>query len=466
MLLASPSFLIFLGVVFFLYWPVSRNRRLGLSVVLLANCFFYARWHPVYLLLIPIAATLDFLLAIGISRSTRRAVKRRYLACSLLVNLGLMASLKYIPFLLENFAGVSHEAAGRWHWSLPLGLSFYAFQSLTYTIDVYRRDFQPTRNWLAYLSSVSFFPTTLAGPITRIADLLPQMERADRALLPADGGRAIFLIGLGLAKKYLIADYLGENLVNRVFDLPNLYSGFEVLVGVYAYAAQLYYDFSGYTDIAMGAAMLVGIRLPGNFRRPYSAVNIADFWRRWHITLSNWLRDYLYFSLPGLRSRWKAFTYANLVITMVLGGLWHGPNWTFVVWGALHGAGLAFVRWRQTVRGGAATRVPGWLRILITANYVCLGWVFFRSADLAAAFNVLGRIGSLTFSVANIPLEYALVLALGAVMHYFPEGWTERARGAFAAAPAWAQAALVLLLLTAIRYVAASGSVPFIYTRF
>src|SRR5207302_4962355 len=166
-----------------------------------------------------------------------------------------------------------------------------------------------------------------------------------------DGGRALFLIGLGLVKKLLIADYLAESLINRVFDLPKLYSGFEVLVGVYAYAFQLYYDFSGYTDIALGSALLLGIRLPVNFNRPYAAENIADFWRRWHISLSNWLRDYLYFSLPGLRSPWKIFTYMNLVITMAIGGLWHGANWTFLIWGLIHGVGLGFTRWLQVLRG-------------------------------------------------------------------------------------------------------------------
>ena len=466
MLLSSPSFLIFLGAVFFLYWPASRNRRLALAVVVLANCYFYARWHPIYLLLIPAAASIDYLLAFGISRSETRAARKSYLAGSLLLNLGLLASLKYVPFFLENFTGLSLEAAAKWHWSLPLGLSFYVFQSLTYTLDIYRRHLRPTTNWLAYVASASFFPTTLAGPITRIAELLPQMERTDSEVTPSDCGRAAFLIGLGLAKKYLIADYLGENLVNRVFDLPSLFSGFEVLVAVYAYAAQIYYDFSGYTDIAIGSAMLLGIRLPQNFRRPYGAVNVNDFWRRWHLTLSNWLRDYLYFSLPGLRSKWKVFAYTNLMITMVIAGLWHGPSWTFVIWGALHGAGLVVVRLLQAMRKGAAPRLPVWSRVVITLHFVCFGWIFFRSADLATAFAILDRIGSLTFATANIRPEYALVLVLAFALHYLPEGWTLSVRETFAAAPAWAQAVVIFLVLTAVRYVVASGSAPFIYTRF
>ena len=186
---------------------------------------------------------------------------------------------------------------------LPLSLSFYAFQALTYTIDIYRRDAKPIPNYLVYLSSVTFFPAVFAGPITRVVTLAPQWNWKGVMPPSEEGSRALFLIALGLAKKFLIADYLGTNLVNRVFDLPTLYSGGDVLVAVYAYALQLYYDFSGYSDIAIGSALLLGIRLPANFNAPYRATNIADFWRRWHITFSNWLRDYLYFSLPGKRTR-------------------------------------------------------------------------------------------------------------------------------------------------------------------
>src|SRR5205823_268737 len=206
--------------------------------------------------------------------------------------------------------------------------------------------------------------TTLAGPITRVSSLIDQFEKR-KPLDPADGGRALFLIGMGLMKKLLIADYLSSNLVNRVFDFPTLYTGAETLIAVYAYALQIYYDFSGYTDIAMGSALLLGIKLPPNFNRPYAAENIADFWRRWHISLSNWLRDYLYFSLPGKRS--KIFTYVNLVVTMVIGGLWHGASWNFVIWGALHGVGLAVVRlWQAQFGASKATGLGRYVNIVLT----------------------------------------------------------------------------------------------------
>jgi D-alanyl-lipoteichoic acid acyltransferase DltB (MBOAT superfamily) len=373
-----------------------------------------------------------------------------------------------MPFLLDTYAHWTSTQARTWPWVLPLGLSFYAFQSLTYTIDIYRRDAKPADSYLAYLASASFFPTTLAGPITRISTLLPQWSK--RELLSAeDGGKALFLIGLGLLKKFLIADYLAETLINRVFDLPKLYSGMEVLIGVYGYALQLYYDFSGYTDIAIGSALLLGIKLPINFNRPYAAQSISDFWRRWHISFSNWLRDYLYFSLPGLRSRWKIFTYANLIITMAIGGLWHGASWTFLIWGLWHGTGLAAQRWWQVVRGNPTLSVHPAVRFLkglLTFHFVLLGWIFFRAANLATAWDVFAQIGSGTVSFLNITPGFLLVAAIAAGAHYLPKRWYDWSVLLYSRSPFYAQAAAMALLVVAIQYVGATGAVPFIYNRF
>ena len=270
----------------------------------------------------------------------------------------------------------------------------------------------------------------------------------------------MFLIALGLTKKLLIADFLADNLVNRVFDLPKLYTGAETLIAVYAYALQLYYDFSGYTDIAIGSALLLGIKLPINFNMPYSAENIADFWRRWHISLSNWLRDYLYFSLPGLRSKWKIFTYLNLIVTMVLGGLWHGASWNFVIWGALHGCGLAVTR---AIQGNRKMESGGWRkigRIFLTVNFVCFAWIFFRAPTLEAAGSILSRIASLTISFENISGPVALVMAIAIVGHYFPMKWQDWVVDRFAATPFYAQAAALMLLAVALQYVSAAGVRP------
>jgi D-alanyl-lipoteichoic acid acyltransferase DltB (MBOAT superfamily) len=297
LLLSTSTYFVFLVGIFFLYWSVSRVRALALSVLLFANYFFYARWNLWYLAIIPLASTCDYFIGLGLQATPNRVLRRILVTLSIALNIGLIAFAR--------------------NWKLSITLSFYAFQALTYTIDLYRRDIKATQSYLAHLAAVSFFPTILAGPITRVSVLVEQFEKR-KPLDAADGGRALFLIGLGLIKKLMIADYLAGNLVNRVFDFPNLYTGAENLIAVYSYTLQLYYDFSGYTDIAIGSALLLGIKLPANFNAPYAAHNIADFWRRWHITLSNWLRDYLYFSLPGLRSKWKIFTYTNLLITMVL----------------------------------------------------------------------------------------------------------------------------------------------------
>lgn len=458
MLLSSPAYFTFFACVFFAYWLAIRYRLAGLAVILFANYFFYARWDLLYLILVPAASTVDYFVGLGLARFQRTGVRRTLVAVSVFVNIGLVASLKYLP--LANSA---------WTWTLPLGLSFYAFQSLTYTLDIYRRDAKPTASYLAYLCSSSFFPTTLAGPITRIPTLLLQFEKTGRLLTGEDGGRALFLIGMGLMKKFLIADFLAENLVNRVFDLPKLYSSTEVLFGVYGYAFQLYYDFSGYTDIALGSALLLGIKLPINFNRPYAAENVADFWRRWHISLSNWLRDYLYFSLPGLRSRWKIFTYTNLIITMAIGGLWHGASWTFLIWGALHGIGLAVVRGWQTLRGKRKPSQAWDLRLwrqVLTFHFVAFTWIFFRAGSMQNAFDILGQIGAHTVSVANISSPFLLILAIAVLAHYVPKGWYDFSVRIYIGCPSYVQATAMVLLIIAIQYLAATGAAPFIYTKF
>ncbi len=453
MALTTAAYFIFLVAVFFAYWFAARYRLGALAVIVFANYFFYARWDLVYLAIIPAASTCDYWIGNALDRAANPRVRRLLVTLSILLNVGLMASVKYVPVL---------------PWVLPLALSFYGFQSLTYTIDIYRRDAKPAGSYLAYLASASFFPTTVAGPITRISTLLPQWSKR-QTLTPRDGGRALFLIGLGLIKKLLIADYLAENLVNRVFDLPKLYSGFEVLAGVYGYSLQLYYDFSGYTDIAIGSALLLGITLPRNFNQPYAAQNISDFWRRWHISFSNWLRDYLYFSLPGLRSRWKIFAYLNLVITMVLGGLWHGAGWTFLVWGAWHGIGLAAHRAWQALHGNQKLTLTTGARVLCglaTFHFVLIGWVFFRASSLSTALDIFYQITSFTVSFANITGLYLLVLLIAAAAHFVPKRWYDGALEIYCEIPYYAQAAVIAGITVAIRYIAGSGSAPFIYSRF
>ncbi len=469
MLLSSSIYFVFLAGIFLLYWPLQRWRAASLTVLLFANFYFYAKWDLFYLALIPTAALIDYSIGLGLGASKSQPLRRLLVTLSVVMNLGILATFKYMPFFFSAWAGLAHSKPPAWHWTFPLGISFYCFQSLTYTIDLYRKDGKPVRSLLAHMTAVTFFPTTLSGPITRVLALAPQMEKAGRFLSAEDGGRALFRIGLGLLKKFLIADYLAENFVTRVFDAPNLYTGAETLIAAYAYALQLYYDFSGYSDIAIGSALLLGLKLPENFNRPYQALNISEFWRRWHISLSNWLRDYLYFSLPGLRSKWKIFTYINLFVTMLLGGLWHGASWTFVVWGALHGGALAVHHGFRAARGNPAPSQNPWVRFasrFLTAHFVVFAWIFFRATSIDNALEFLSRIGSLTVSFANVSLPIAVVALIGIIAHYLPKKYSEFCSLLYVRAPFYAQAAVLALLVLAIEYVAITGAAPFLYTKF
>ena len=452
----SAAYFLFVIIVILAYWLVAGWRLARFAVLLAANYFFCARYGLFYLALIPCCSTIDYLAGRGMQSFRNSLVRRGFVGLSLAANLSLLVLSRHMTLFLQPSV---------WDWIFPLSLSFYAFQSLSYTIDIYRKDAPAVSTYLGYMAAASFFPTIQAGPITRPAEILKQLTRKFE-LLPADGSRALFLIVFGLLKKLLIADYLAGNLVNRVFDTPNLYSGMENLAAVYAYSLALYYDFSGYTDIARGCGLLLGVRLPINFDRPYTSVNMTDFWRRWHITFSNWLRDYLYFSLPGKRTR--VWPYLNLVITMVLGGLWHGTTWPFAIWGLLHGSALAVTRRWQAWRGrrpetGWASRA---IRIFCTYQFVCLTWVFFRSPTTAAAIDILKRIGSLTFSVQNVSAGVILVSLVGAAGQFLPKHWYERGVDLFGRTPFYVQAAAMALAVVAIQLLAGRGAAPFVYTRF
>jgi alginate O-acetyltransferase complex protein AlgI len=452
----STSYFLFVAIVFFIYWANSTSLTWRLTVILVFDYFFCSRFGLFYVVLIPACATLDYLIGLALVRSSRPSRRRLLVSCSVLLNVALLVGSRHMGALLGS----------SWDWIFPLGLSFYVFQALTYTLDLYRRDAEPTPSLLAHLSAVAFFPTLQAGPITRVADLVKQFATR-RILTPQDGGRAFFLIGMGLLKKALIADYLAGNLVNRVFDTPKLYSGAEALIAIYAYSLQLYYDFSGYTDIARGVALLFGIRLPLNFDRPYLAANLTEFWRRWHISFSNWLRDYLYFSLPGKRTR--IMPYLGLVITMLLGGLWHGFAWTFAIWGLLHGIALALTRFwltsrRRVNRPVSALRQS--VAILATYHFVCLTWIFFRASSVADALSMLSRVASLTVGLENITVPFALLLLLSSGFLFVKKDWYSTAMETFAASPFYVHAAGLILVAATLQLAGGQAGAPFVYSRF
>ena len=455
MQVSAAPFYVFLVAVCLVYWVTAGSRRLRLGILAAANLFFLAHFSLVYLAL-PLCATADFLIGLGLGRFERQATRRLLVGLSLVVNVGVLATLKTLPLI----------TASRWQWLFPLSLSFYCFQSLTYTIDLYLGEMQPTRSLLNYLSAALFFPSITAGPIPRMRNLLPQLDRPFN-LTSETAGQALLLIGTGLVKKLLIADYLANNLVNRVFDTPALYSSSEILIAVYGYALQLYFDFSGYTDIARGAALLLGIDLPENFRRPYLSVNVAEFWRRWHITFSEWLRDYLFDFFPKRRKYPIAsYSYAFL-LTFMIGGLWHGISWNFLIWGALHGLalGVVFAWKRQRTLPSPAI----WTKLLggiITFNFVCFAWIFFRASTLDNAMAILRGLDAFTWSLGNITPAFAAVLIIAAILHSLPERWFQSAAALAARAPFWVQGVAMAALILIIQTLAGRGSAPFVYGNF
>jgi alginate O-acetyltransferase complex protein AlgI len=465
------AYAVFFGVVFVVAWLLAGRVRVRLWFLLLASYFFYARWDARFLALIFASSSVDWLLGNAIASAPDQRRRKLWLTLTVAMNLGVLGLFKYFDFGVAQMSALLHglgfdppEIALR--LTLPIGISFFTFESMSYVIDVYRRELPPHKSYVEYLTFVAFFPHLVAGPIVRPRDLLPQLSAAPR--FDAElGSRALLLIAIGLLKKVAIGDYLALNLVDRVFDAPLQYSALECYTALVAYAVQIYCDFSGYTDIAIGSAALLGIRFPPNFDSPYKAHNISDFWRRWHISLSTWLRDYLYIPLGGNRHR-RARTYLNLLLTMLLGGLWHGANLTFVVWGALHGCLLAGTRAFQELRKNSAPPSP-LVRaglVLLTFHAVTFCWLFFRAKSLDQALVILGRLATLSTFHPNLDPRLLGVLSVGLVSHYVPERWFQRAFGAFASLPAVAQGVVLLLLALSVREMASLEAVPFVYFQF
>jgi D-alanyl-lipoteichoic acid acyltransferase DltB (MBOAT superfamily) len=459
----SPPYFAFVGIILLGYWLLYGSRTGRMAVLCLANCFFLARYALFLPLMLLAASSVDFALGSALHRlkPSSRFLRFSLVTFSLTMNLGLLAATRILPSYNDS----------HWRWVFPLSLSFYCFQSLSYTIDAYRGNRQTSHNYLTHLAANTLFVSITAGPINRIGDLVKQME-APLFLDRERCSRAMLLISSGLAKKFLIADFLGDNLVNGVFDTPTLYSGGEALVAVFGYSLQLYYDFSGYTDLALGIGELFGLRLPENFHRPYSSLNLREFWKRWHISFSSWIGDYIHnwFLKNLLQSkRWPAMVYLSLILTMLLSGIWHGSGMTFLVWGGLHGLGLAFVRFWYKRKKDEDKEPALWWRFTsgaFTFCYVTFAWIFFRAADLPNALAVLGRIASASWGVSNISVRVVEVLAAGILLHILPEQWFEYGVKQFGRAPFFVQGAAMAGFVTLVLYLAGSSSAPFVYSHF
>ena len=475
MIFSSGTFLLlFLGFSL-VYMLLQRKFNARLLFVTLFSYYFYYKSSGMYFFLLAVVTASDFYIAHAIDRHRdNRKLGKRLVTLSLLIDLGLLGYFKYTNF----FAGMLSQMIGHnfqpWDIFLPVGISFFTFQSMSYTIDVYRGSLKPLPNLLQYAFYVSFFPQLVAGPIVRASDFAPQISKPVRItrMMFAQG---VYFIVIGLFKKAVISDYISLNFVDRIFDNPTLYSGIENLLGVYGYAMQIYCDFSGYSDMAIGIALLLGFHFPINFNAPYRSTSITDFWRRWHISLSTWIRDYIYISLGGNR-KGKVRQYVNLIVTMLLGGLWHGASLNFVFWGGMHGVALALHKYfsQEILHHDRHYEPTGWRKwgsIILTYHFVCLAWIFFRNSTFAGSWLMLQQIFTdfhpeLLFQVLDGYKYIFMLMAFGYVSHYLPDSW----QNGIIRAISKTNVVVCALLITAVIYVViqvkSSGIQPFIYFQF
>jgi D-alanyl-lipoteichoic acid acyltransferase DltB (MBOAT superfamily) len=517
-LFPTVRFALFFCLVLPTSWLLMPRLGRWKAFVLVASFVFYGAWDWRYTFLLAASIVANQIFAVGIQRRIDDdGGRRRWTALAVATNLATLGWFKYAGFLGESAGGLMGALGIDWEPPvpdvlLPIGISFFTFQALSYVIDVSRRRIHPS-TLLDFAVYLSFFPHLVAGPIVRASEFLPQLKTR-RNPRKVQASLALWLIAGGLVKKVVVANYLATEIVDPLFAVPADHGGFVALLGVYAYAIQIYADFSGYTDMAIGLALLMGFQFPQNFDAPYTAASLQDFWHRWHMTLSRWLRDYLYISLGGNR-RGRARTYANLIITMLLGGLWHGAAWTFVIWGLLHGVGLAVERWLDERRGRrepppeppaepatgprpATARADGggdlllaeveaevdaeaavddeprvelspprhvWLRRFLTFQFVCLGWIFFRADSTDTAFEIIGNIVGGSSDDAVNWVVVGLVAAM-LVSQFVPAGTVGRLRTRLARLPLPLQAAGLAAVVLLVDVFGPEGIAPFIYFQF
>jgi alginate O-acetyltransferase complex protein AlgI len=441
----SLTFILFFAVVLALHsapfsWRVKKTN------LLLGSYIFYAAWNPPFVLLLWLSTVVDWVVANKLHIETRQARRKLLLLVSILVNLGMLGYFKYGGFMLENFQalmtslGVAYQPPD-WNIVLPVGISFYTFQTMAYSLDVYLRRAAPAKSFLDFALFVTFFPQLVAGPIVRPTQLIPQF-RLPRIATREQLAWGLGLITLGLFNKIVIADSLLSTAADEVFGAKEMLHPLDAWLGTLAFSGQIFCDFAGYSTTAIGVALCLGFSLPDNFRFPYAAIGFSDFWRRWHISLSSWLRDYLYIPLGGNR-KGSLRTYANLMTTMLLGGLWHGASWTFVVWGGLHGAYLAAERWLTARFGGG----PFWSRwaprlflALLTYFLVNITWVFFRAQDFGTAWRMIDTMLTLNIDGKRVLWTIDVLVVTVVTASMLAAHWFMRNRELYAvvsATPRW-----------------------------
>ena len=471
MLFPTIDFAVFFSIVLVLSWSLPAFELRWKLLILAASYVFYGWWDWHFTFLIALSTLVNWSIGEAVIRSGRATRARRALiAADVVFNLGLLGVFKYYGFFVTSLANALHPlgvpvSVPLLQVVLPVGISFFSFQGLSYVVDLHRGATRRS-SLLDFAVYLSFFPHVVAGPIVRAAEFIPQLRRS-RYERRIDATRALFLIAGGLFKKVVLATFLATNLVDGVFESPQSHSSPEILVAVYGYAVQIWADFSGYTDIAIGCALLLGIRFPDNFNAPYTATSLQDFWHRWHMTLSRWLRDYVYISLGGSRGG-RLRTARNLMITFLLGGLWHGAAWTFVVWGGIHGTGLCIERSCRGLLRRVRVNVPlsGMFSRVLTFHVVCLGWLFFRADSLQTAWQLLGRLVTAHGPAPAVTPAVLLAIGAGIGVQYIPRDAVSRIQvGASRLAPALQGVGLAASLLL-IGGLGPDGVAPFIYFRF
>lgn len=526
-LLFNNGFFVFFFAIFIaLYYSFRNNFKVRRYIFCFFSLYFFYKASGYFVGLVILSAIVDFVLSNAIFRQTNKIKKKALLICSIIFNLGLLFYFKYTNFFISVSNDLFHAGFNPLNILLPVGISFYTFENLSYTIDVYRGQFEPAKKFSDYLLFLSFFPKLVMGPIVRAHDFVPQINKP-YVITDNDFAKGFYLIISGLFKKLVISDFITLNFVNYIFDDPSRYTGLENLFAVYGYAVVIYCDFSGYSDVAIGIAKWLGFTIPTNFLSPYQSKNITEFWRRWHISLSSWLKDYLYIPLGGNRKGsvgtwifsllffagvflagqhllgmewWQAVLLSagillifllpaiiakekkgvaanmNLLTTMLLGGFWHGASWNFIIWGSLHGISLAIHKIWMLLTGRAFKNVKNswWynaLAMLLTFHFVCFCWVFFKAADFDTALAMLHQIGyDFTLSVwpafANNYWSVLVMMGLAYMLHAIPDDYADRVINRFRRIPLPAYIAVFFVFVVLYGYFKSAEPVMPIYLQF
>ena len=469
MLFSSGLFWVLFLLFLPLYGLLKSSKSKMVVFVVLFSLYFYYKSSGLFFLMLIGTSLIDWLVSKAIYNESRRKVKLAYMWGSILLSLSILGYFKYANFFLWNWNAM---VEGNFHpldIILPVGISFYTFQSISYVVDVYKERIAPTKTWLDYLFFLSFFPALVAGPIVRADYFIPQIEKNEPATKANIYG-GLWLIIAGIVKKAVIADYIAQY-NDLIFNDPSLYTGVQTLMGVLGYTMQIYCDFSGYSDMAIGIALMMGFKLGINFDSPYQSRNLTEFWRRWHISLSSWLRDYVYIPLGGNR-KGTFRTYLNNFLTMLIGGLWHGAAWKFVFWGAMHGAGLAVHKACKPILDKIPDNfVTTFIFWLITFVYVSLLWVFFRAASFEDSVLIINNI-FVDFEWGQIPQfisirpEWSIMMLTLIILHFIPQRVADHTQEYFIKSPWLLKLGVFLVVVQLVLEFMSEEVAPFIYFQF